>query len=52
MAEENAPVALSLNQAANDFPKATTNVSNALVLVTDGLETCGIRDLECPDRVR
>jgi len=35
------PIALSLNQAANDFPKAAPNVSNAVVLVTDGLETCG-----------
>jgi hypothetical protein len=35
------PIALSLNQAANDFPAAAPNVSNAVVLVTDGLETCG-----------
>lgn len=35
------PIALSLNQAAKDFPKAASNVSNAVVLVTDGLETCG-----------
>ena len=35
------PIALSLNEAANDFPPAADNVKNAVVLVTDGLETCG-----------
>ena len=35
------PIALSLQQAANDFPPAAENVRNAVVLVTDGLETCG-----------
>jgi hypothetical protein len=35
------PIALSLKEAANDFPAAAPNVSNAVVLVTDGLETCG-----------
>jgi hypothetical protein len=35
------PIALSLQQAANDFPAASDDVRNAVVLVTDGLETCG-----------
>jgi hypothetical protein len=35
------PIALSLNQAADDFPAASPDVRNAVVLVTDGLETCG-----------
>lgn len=35
------PIALSLQQAANDFPAASEDVRNAVVLVTDGLETCG-----------
>lgn len=35
------PIALSLQRAAKDFPKANENVTNAIVLVTDGLETCG-----------
>lgn len=35
------PIALSLNRSAGDFPAASDNVSNAVVLVTDGLETCG-----------
>ena len=35
------PIALSLNRAAGDFPPAADNVKNAVVLVTDGLETCG-----------
>jgi hypothetical protein len=35
------PIALSLNRAAADFPPAAQNVKNAVVLVTDGLETCG-----------
>jgi hypothetical protein len=35
------PIALSLNRAAGDFPAASDNVKNAVVLVTDGLETCG-----------
>jgi hypothetical protein len=35
------PIALSLNRAAGDFPAASDTVKNAVVLVTDGLETCG-----------
>lgn len=35
------PIALSLNRAAGDFPAASDSVKNAIVLVTDGLETCG-----------
>jgi Mg-chelatase subunit ChlD len=35
------PIALSLQRAAKDFPKASDTVTNAIVLVTDGLETCG-----------
>ncbi|MCC6705150.1 MAG: VWA domain-containing protein [Thermomicrobiales bacterium] len=35
------PIALSLNRSAADFPAASDNVKNAVVLVTDGLETCG-----------
>lgn len=35
------PIALSLRESASDFPNAAPNVVNAVVLVTDGLETCG-----------
>ena len=35
------PIALSLNRAAADFPAASDTVKNAVILVTDGLETCG-----------
>src|SRR5690606_15333204 len=35
------PIALSLRESAKDFPAAAPNVVNAVVLVTDGLETCG-----------
>ncbi|MCC6792015.1 MAG: VWA domain-containing protein, partial [Thermomicrobiales bacterium] len=35
------PIALSLRESEEDFPAATENVVNAVVLVTDGLETCG-----------
>ncbi|MGH2559228.1 MAG: vWA domain-containing protein [Thermomicrobiales bacterium] len=35
------PIALSLREAADDFPDAAEGVTNAVVLVTDGLETCG-----------
>ncbi|HRA48435.1 MAG TPA: VWA domain-containing protein [Thermomicrobiales bacterium] len=35
------PLALSLTRSAADFPKADANTVNAVVLVTDGLETCG-----------
>lgn len=35
------PIALSLREAGNDFPAAAPEVVNAIVLVTDGLETCG-----------
>jgi len=34
------PIGLSLERAAKDFPKAADNVTNAIILVTDGLETC------------
>lgn len=35
------PITLSLNEAANDFSAPGENEVNAIVLVTDGLETCG-----------
>jgi hypothetical protein len=35
------PIALSLQESGADFPKASDTVKNAVVLVTDGLETCG-----------
>ncbi len=35
------PIALSLNRSAADFPAASDTVKNAVILVTDGLETCG-----------
>jgi hypothetical protein len=34
------PLALSLREAGDDFPAADDNTVNAVVLVTDGLETC------------
>ncbi len=34
------PIAYSLFQAAKDFPDKTSRVENALILITDGLETC------------
>lgn len=34
------PIALSLQQAQKDFPAASKNVTNAVVLITDGVETC------------
>lgn len=34
------PIALSLQEAGKDFPDASDNVTNAIILVTDGLETC------------
>jgi len=35
------PIALSLERAAADFQPPAENEKNAIVLVTDGLETCG-----------
>ncbi len=35
------PLSLSLTESEDDFPNAAENVVNAVVLVTDGLETCG-----------
>lgn len=35
------PITLSLREAEEDFPPAAEDVINAIVLVTDGLETCG-----------
>jgi hypothetical protein len=35
------PIALSLREAGKDFPPEASDVTNAIVLVTDGLETCG-----------
>jgi hypothetical protein len=35
------PITLSLERAAEDFHKPSENERNAIVLVTDGLETCG-----------
>lgn len=34
------PIALALQEAGKDFPDAADNVTNAIILVTDGLETC------------
>jgi hypothetical protein len=34
------PIGLSLQRAAGDFPAASDTVTNAIILVTDGLETC------------
>lgn len=34
------PIGLSLERAAADFPVASDSVTNAIILVTDGLETC------------
>jgi hypothetical protein len=34
------PIGLSLERAAADFPAASDEVVNAIILVTDGLETC------------
>lgn len=35
------PIGLSLERAQADFPPASETVTNAIILVTDGLETCG-----------
>lgn len=35
------PIALSLERAEEDFPEADEDVTNVIVLLTDGLETCG-----------
>lgn len=34
-------IANSLLQAAEDFPKETKNVRNVIILITDGIESCG-----------
>jgi Ca-activated chloride channel family protein len=34
------PIGLSLQRAGGDFPPASDSVTNAIILVTDGLETC------------
>ncbi|MET0908627.1 MAG: VWA domain-containing protein [Ilumatobacteraceae bacterium] len=34
------PIGLSLQRAGADFPAASDTVTNAIILVTDGLETC------------
>ena len=34
------PIALSLQRAVEDFPNDAEDVTNAIILVTDGLETC------------
>ena len=34
------PIGLSLERAGQDFPAASEDVVNAIILVTDGLETC------------
>lgn len=34
------PIGLSLERAGADFPPASETVNNAIILVTDGLETC------------
>lgn len=35
------PIALSLSRADKDFKESGKDVTNAIVLITDGLETCG-----------
>jgi Mg-chelatase subunit ChlD len=40
------PIARSLARAGKDFPPAGPNVINAVVLVTDGLETCDLDPVE------
>lgn len=35
------PIGQSLKEAGDDFPEAGEDVTNAVVLVTDGAETCG-----------
>ncbi|MDP9366897.1 MAG: VWA domain-containing protein [Chloroflexota bacterium] len=35
------PIALALESSAEDFPEDAGNATNAVVLVTDGTETCG-----------
>ncbi len=35
------PLAFSLLRAESDFPAANENVTNAIVLITDGLDSCG-----------
>lgn len=34
------PIALSLQEAVEDFPDENEEITNAIILVTDGLETC------------
>lgn len=34
------PITLALTEAAQDFPAAAEGISNSMILVTDGLETC------------
>ena len=34
------PITLALTEAAKDFPAAADGISNSMILVTDGLETC------------
>ena len=34
------PITLALTEAAKDFPAADPSISNSMILVTDGLETC------------
>jgi hypothetical protein len=34
------PITLALTEAAKDFPNAAPGISNSMILVTDGLETC------------
>lgn len=36
------PIGLSLQQAGNDFPVPGPNDKNIIILITDGLETCGM----------
>jgi len=40
------PIARSLARAGKDFPPAGPNVVNAVVLVTDGVETCDLDPVE------
>lgn len=35
------PLALSLEESADDLPRASDEAANYVILVTDGLETCG-----------
>ena len=41
------PISLALQEAANDFADDTEDTTNAIILVTDGLETCAPPEATC-----